>query len=249
MKNELRLQKYLAEAGIGSRRKCEEWIVKGEVRVNGQTVRELGSKIDPEKDRVEFRGKTVRPAQETVTVMLHKPAGYVTTARDQFGRPDVCSLVQLPGLRLYPVGRLDYQTTGLLLLTNDGELAFHLTHPKHHISRTYEAIVKGKPDSEVISRLERGVRLDDGYKTKPARIRVLEAGADSSRLEFVLYEGKNHQVRRMARSVGHPVLRLKRSGIGSLRLDGLPEGKYRKLTEKEIQMLKEESGLNRQERL
>ena len=142
MEEAVRLQKYMAEAGIGSRRKCEEWILGGEVRVNGQIVQELGTKIDPAKDRVEFRGKEVHPEQETVTVMLHKPAGYVTTARDQFGRPDVCSLVNLPGLRLYPVGRLDYQTTGLLLLTNDGELAFHLTHPKHHISRTYEAVVK-----------------------------------------------------------------------------------------------------------
>lgn len=246
MEEAVRLQKYMAEAGIGSRRKCEEWILGGEVRVNGQIVQELGTKIDPAKDRVEFRGKEVHPEQETVTVMLHKPAGYVTTARDQFGRPDVCSLVNLPGLRLYPVGRLDYQTTGLLLLTNDGELAFHLTHPKHHISRTYEAVVKGKPDSEAISRLERGVRLDDGYKTKPARIRLLEAGEESSRVEFVIYEGKNHQVRRMARAVGHPVLRLKRCGLGPLCLGGLPEGKFRKLSEEEIELLRKASGLQLQ---
>lgn len=246
MEEAVRLQKYMAEAGIGSRRKCEEWILRGEVRVNGQIVQELGTKIDPAKDRVEFRGKEVRPEHETVTVMLHKPAGYVTTARDQFGRPDVCSLVDLPGLRLYPVGRLDYQTTGLLLLTNDGELAFHLTHPKHHISRTYEAVVKGKPDSEAISRLERGVRLDDGYKTKPARVRLLEAGTESSRVEFVIYEGKNHQVRRMARAVGHPVLRLKRCGLGPLRLEGLPEGKFRKLSEEEVELLRKASGLKLQ---
>lgn len=246
MEEAVRLQKYMAEAGIGSRRKCEEWILGGDVRVNGQIVQELGTKIDPAKDRVEFRGKEVHPEQETVTVMLHKPAGYVTTARDQFGRPDVCSLVNLPGLRLYPVGRLDYQTTGLLLLTNDGELAFHLTHPKHHISRTYEAVVKGKPDSEAISRLERGVRLDDGYKTKPARIRLLEAGEESSRVEFVIYEGKNHQVRRMARAVGHPVLRLKRCGLGPLCLGGLPEGKFRKLSEEEIELLRKASGLQLQ---
>ena len=133
MQEQVRLQKYMAEAGAGSRRKCEEWIRQGLVRVNGEVVTELGTKLDPQKDVVEFRGKVLRPTQELVTVMLNKPAGYVTTSRDQFGRPDVGGLVRIPGLRLYPVGRLDYQTTGLLLMTNDGDLAFHLTHPRHHI--------------------------------------------------------------------------------------------------------------------
>ena len=239
----VRLHKYMAEAGVGSRRKCEEWIAHGQVKVNGEVVMELGTKVDPDRDVVEFRGKRIQPETELVTVLLNKPAGYVTTSRDQFNRPDVCDLVKIPGLRLYPVGRLDYQTTGLLLLTNDGDLAFHLTHPKHHIPRTYEAILKGRPDSEAISRLERGVRLDDGYKTKPAKVRVIEGSENSSRVEFTLFEGKNHQVRRMARAVGHPVMRLRRVAMGTLELGDVAEGRFRRLTEEEVLALKKASGM------
>ena len=244
MEQGIRLQKYMAEAGIGSRRKCEEWISKGMVQVNGRVVTELGTLVNPKEDVVSFRGKLVEPPSETrTTVLLNKPAGYVTTSRDQFGRPDVCDLVKIPGKRLYPVGRLDYQTTGLLLMTDDGDLAYHLTHPKHHIPRVYEARVKGVPDQAAISRLERGVRLDDGYKTKPARVRILKQETDSAVIEFTLYEGKNHQVRRMAKAVGYPVLRLRRVAMGPLKLADLPEGKYRMLTEKEIAMLRKASGI------
>ena len=244
MEQGIRLQKYMAEAGIGSRRKCEEWIVKGMVQVNGRVVTELGTRVDPKNDTISFRGKPVEPPAKTrTTVLLNKPAGYVTTSRDQFGRPDVCDLVKIPGKRLYPVGRLDYQTTGLLLLTDDGDLAYHLTHPKHHILRVYEARVKGVPDQAAISRLERGVRLEDGYKTKPARVRILKQETDSAIIEFTLYEGKNHQVRRMAKAVGYPVLRLRRVAMGPLRLADLPEGKYRMLTEKEVMMLRAASGI------
>ena len=244
MEQGIRLQKYMAEAGIGSRRKCEEWIVRGMVQVNGSVVTELGTRVNPKKDIVFFRGKPVEPPSEMrTTVLLNKPAGYVTTSRDQFGRPDVCDLVKIPGKRLYPVGRLDYQTTGLLLLTDDGDLAYHLTHPKHHIPRVYEARVKGVPDQAAISRLERGVRLDDGYKTKPARVRILKQETDSAIIEFTLYEGKNHQVRRMAKAVGYPVLRLRRGAMGPLKLADLPEGKYRMLTEKEVVMLRIASGI------
>ena len=244
MEQGIRLQKYMAEAGIGSRRKCEEWISKGMVQVNGRVVTELGTRVNPKEDVVSFREKPVEPPSETrTTVLLNKPAGYVTTSRDQFGRPDVCDLVKIPGKRLYPVGRLDYQTTGLLLMTDDGDLAYHLTHPKHHIPRVYEARVKGVPDQAAISRLERGVRLDDGYKTKPARVRILKQETDSAVIEFTLYEGKNHQVRRMAKAVGYPVLRLRRVAMGPLKLADLPEGKYRMLTEKEIVMLRKASGI------
>ena len=244
MEQGIRLQKYMAEAGVGSRRKCEEWIQAGLVEVNGLRVTELGTRVDPGKDEVKFRGKTVNPPlREKTTVLLHKPAGYVTTSHDQFGRKDVCDLVKIPGKRLYPVGRLDYQTTGFLLLTDDGDLAFHLTHPKHHIPRVYEAKVKGTPDQAALSRLERGVRLEDGYKTKPARVRILKKEAEGTWIEFTLYEGKNHQVRRMARAVGDPVLRLRRVAMGPLRLEGLPEGKYRLLTEKEVRMLYKASGM------
>ena len=239
----VRLQKYMAEAGVGSRRKCEEWIAHGQVKVNGEIVMELGTKVDPDRDVVEFRGKRIQPETEMVTVVLNKPAGYVTTSRDQFNRPNVCDLVKVPGLRLYPVGRLDYQTTGLLLLTNDGDLANHLTHPKHHIPRTYEAILKGTPDNEAISRLERGVRLDDGYKTKPAKVRVIEGGENSSKVLFTLFEGKNHQVRRMARAVGFPVMRLRRVAMGPLELGSLAEGRFRRLTEEEVLALKKASGM------
>ena len=176
------------------------------------------------------------------TTILHTVSGLLTPKEGTitFEGQD---LVKIPGKRLYPVGRLDYQTTGLLLMTDDGDLAYHLTHPKHHIPRVYEARVKGVPDQAAISRLERGVRLDDGYKTKPARVRILKQETDSAVIEFTLYEGKNHQVRRMAKAVGYPVLRLRRVAMGPLKLADLPEGKYRMLTEKEVAMLRAASGI------
>ena len=152
---EERLQKYLARCGIGSRRRCEEYILNGQVSVDGQVVRELGTKIDPAKSEVLFRGKKVSEEEQVLTtVMLHKPAGYVTTSHDQFGRPDVTQLVKIPGIRLYPVGRLDYQTSGLLILTNDGDLTFRLTHPTHQIPKVYEALIAGEITSEEIRKLE-----------------------------------------------------------------------------------------------
>ena len=238
-----RLQKFMARSGIASRRKCEEYIAAGLVSVNGQRVEELGVQIDPAKDKVVFRGKTVTAPAETVTVALYKPEGYITTRHDQFGRPDVCQLVDIPGANLYPVGRLDYQTTGLLLLTNDGELANKLMHPKNRIPKVYHAILRGEITSAEISKLEKGVVLDDGYKTQRAEVRLLgKVGSNNSRVEFVIYEGKNHQVRRMARSVGHPVLRLVRVSEGGIDLTGLTEGKYRVLTEKEVAKLKNDAG-------
>lgn len=233
-----RLQKFMANSGAGSRRKCEEWITAGLVTVNGEKVTELGTQVDPVRDEVIFRGKRIEPQTETVTIALHKPAGYVTTSSDQFGRPNVCQLVDIPGVRLYPVGRLDYQTTGLLLLTNDGDLAFRLTHPKHRIPKVYRAILKGQLTSDDLRRLENGVVLDDGYKTAKARVKLLSRVGNHSRVEFTIYEGKNHQVRRMARAVGHPVLRLQRVSEGGIGLEGLEEGKYRVLTPGEVKNLK-----------
>ena len=235
---EERLQKYLARCCIGSRRKCEEYIAAGLVSVNGQTADELGRKIDPEKDVVCFKGREVKDEQEKMTVLLNKPAGYVTTSHDQFGRPDVTQLVPIPNVRLYPVGRLDYQTTGLLLLTNDGDLAYALTHPSARVPKVYLALVAGEITSEEISRLEKGVVLEDGTKTLPAKVRLAGMKSGNSRLEITIFEGKNHEIRRMARAVSHPVLRLKRIQEGTLELGSLKEGSYRVLSDKEVRALK-----------
>ncbi len=235
-----RLQKFLARSGVASRRKSEEYIALGLVSVNGETVTELGTQIDPEKDVVLFRGKKVEAPEKTVTVALYKPEGYITTSHDQFGRPDVTQLVDIPGVKLYPIGRLDYQTSGLLLLTNDGDLAYALTHPKNRVPKVYDAILKGEVVSNEIERLKKGVVLDDGYRTAPCEARLVgRVGSNNSRVEITVYEGKNHQVRRMAKSVGHPVLRLKRVSEGGIDLNGLGEGQYRVLTEKEIRKLKQ----------
>lgn len=235
---EMRLQKFMAQAGVGSRRKCEEWIENGKVTVNGQVVTELGTRVNPEKDVVLFRGKKLETAEKLVTVLLNKPAGYVTTSKDQFNRPKVTELVKVDGVRLYPIGRLDYQTTGALLLTNDGDLAYKLTHPKHHMPKTYRAVLKGEVTGEETLKLSRGVVLDDGYKTAPARARLLGPSGRNSKVEITIYEGKNHQVRRMAKAVGHPVLKLERIRIGNLGIEGLKEGDYRILTQKEIDSLR-----------
>lgn len=234
----IRLQKYLAHAGIGSLRACERWIAEGKVTVNGEIVTEMGVQIDPEKDTICFKGKPVRGEEKKTTIMLNKPDGYVTTAKDQFGRPSVLDLVDIPGVRLYPVGRLDYQTTGLLILTNDGELTQSLTHPKHHFPKTYEALLQGEVKSQDLETLRKGVVLDDGYRTRPAGARLIGLNGHNSRVEITIYEGKNHQVRRMAKAIRHPVLRLKRVRVGDLTLGNLNEGTWRKLTPKEIQSLK-----------
>ena len=201
-------------------------------------VRELGTKVDPAKDSVEFGGKVIKAEQQIMTVMLHKPAGYVTTSHDQFGRPDVTQLIDIHGVRLYPVGRLDYQTTGLLLLTNDGDLAYRLTHPGNKVPKVYRALVRGEIKNEELRRLENGIMLDDGYKTAKAKARLVSRAGTNSRIEITIYEGKNHQVRRMAKAVGHPVLRLERVQEGPLELGNLEEGQYRVLTAAEVKMLK-----------
>ncbi len=209
---EERLQKFLAEAGIASRRKSEELIAAGRVQVNGQVVRELGVKIDPAKDKVLFDNKPVK-AQETkkVYIMLHKPEGYVTTAKEQFGRPAVLDLVQGVKERIFPVGRLDYDTSGLLLLTNDGDLTYKLTHPKHDVDKTYIAKLYGVPDEGALQKFRRGVVID-GRKTRPAKIQILEKEKDMRfcTAEIIIHEGKNRQVRKMCEAIKHPVAQLKR---------------------------------------
>ena len=217
---EIRLQKYLAEAGIASRRKAEELISQGKVKVNKQVVTELGTKIDPNKDKVEYEGKLVTKQEEKVYIILNKPIGYVTTAKDQFNRDSILDLVKIKQ-RVVPVGRLDMYTSGALLLTNDGDFVYQVTHPKHEIEKTYTVTIKG-------------VKIED-YTTRPAKVKILRIDQEKkqSRLEITIHEGKNRQVRKMCEAVGHKVLALHRSKIAGIGVKDLPLGKWRYLKEKE----------------
>lgn len=231
----VRLQKALAAAGVGSRRHCEELIAAGRVSVNGQIVRELGTKVSP-ADRLAVDGREVGGAERHVYYALHKPAGYVSTADDPEGRPTVLDLVPR-GARLYPVGRLDYDSEGLLILTNDGELTQLLLHPSHEIERGYEVHVVGEPTPEDLRELREGV-LIDGRRTAPAEVRVVETRRGEAWLLVTIHEGRKRQVRRMCESVGLRVDRLIRVRIGPLLLGNLPEGRYRSLRADEVRKLR-----------
>lgn len=235
---EERLQKFLAEAGVASRRKAEELIAAGKIKVNGKVVTELGTKIDPKKDEVLYLDKEVSTKEvELVYIMLHKPEGYVTTAKEQFGRPGVMDLIRDVKARIFPVGRLDYDTSGLLLLTNDGDLTYKLTHPKHDVDKTYIAKLYGTPDDMDLQKFRRGVVID-GKQTKPAKMQILEKGERQSTVEIIIHEGRNRQVRKMCEAIKHPVAQLKRVATGDLTMGDLPKGKYRHLTQKEVKYLK-----------
>lgn len=237
---EERLQKFLAEAGVASRRKAEELIAAGRVKVNGVVIKEQGVKIDPRKDKVEFDGKALsQKAEKKVYLMLHKPEGYVTTSKEQFGRPAVLDLIHGVPERIFPVGRLDYDTSGLLLLTNDGDLTYRLTHPKHDVDKTYIAKLYGVPDDGNLQKFRRGVVID-GRKTSPAKIQIISREKDLRfcTVEIQIHEGRNRQVRKMCDAIHHPVAQLKRIATGELKLGDLPKGKYRFLTEQEIKYLK-----------
>lgn len=233
-----RLQKVLANAGVASRRHCEELILEGRVKVNGAVVKTLGTKADPEKDKIEVNGKLLKLQASKIYLMLNKPAGYVTTANDPQGRPTVIDLVSDAGVRVYPVGRLDFDTEGLLLLTNDGEITYALTHPKHEVGKTYHALVQGVPDPDKLKRFQKGLRLADGL-TAPAGVKPVKKVRGNTWLEITIYEGRNRQVRRMCETIGHPVIKLKRIKLGFLTLDKLEEGKYRQLTKEEVGKLKQ----------
>lgn len=233
-----RLQKVLAGAGIASRRHCEELILAGKIKVNGVVVRTLGSKVDPEKDKIEVEGKLLITEAPKIYIILNKPAGYVTTAYDPQGRPTVLDLVRDAGARVYPVGRLDFDTEGLLLLTNDGELTYALTHPKHEVGKTYLALVQGVPGADKLKRFQKGLRLADG-RTAPAKVKLMKTVRNNAWLEITIHEGRNRQIRRMCETIGHPVLRLKRIKLGLLTLEKLEEGKYRRLTKDEVSHLKQ----------
>lgn len=237
---EERLQKFLAEAGVASRRKAEELIAQGKVKVNGKVVTEMGMKIDPAKDEVTYLDKKVTTKNtKMVYLMLYKPEGYVTTAKEQFGRPAVMDLVKGVKERIFPVGRLDYDTSGLLLLTNDGDLTYKLTHPKHDVDKTYIAKLYGVPDEGALQKFRRGVVID-GKRTKPAKIQIIDKDKDGRfcTAEIIIHEGRNRQVRKMCEAIKHPVAQLKRVATGELKLGDLQKGKYRHLTEKEVKYLK-----------
>lgn len=234
---EERLQKYLANSGVASRRKCEELILQGKVEVNGKVVTELGTKINPEKDIVKFDGKEVKQVKKMVYILLNKPIGYVTTADDQFDRDTVLDLVKVKE-RIVPVGRLDMYTSGALILTNDGDFVYKVTHPKHEIEKTYTVTVKGIVQNSEVEQLRKGVKIDD-YTTKPAKVKILKTDIekDISRLEITIHEGKNRQVRRMCEAVNRKVLALHRSKIGGIGVKDIELGKWRYLRENEIQKL------------
>jgi pseudouridine synthase len=234
-----RLQKYMASCGVASRRKCEEIIAEGRVKVNGVTVREAGLKIQPGKDRVTVDGKEISPANKLVYIMLNKPVGYVSTVRDQFMRPTVLDLVRGVKGRIYPVGRLDYDSEGLILLTNDGNFAYGLTHPRHKVDKTYIVVVQGSPSRKEIDRLRKGVEID-GRMTSPADIRVESIQGNKTTFRVVIHEGRNRQVRRMFEAIGYAVVSLKRTGIGKLQLGTLAPGKWRSLEDREVKDLYKE---------
>ena len=234
---EERLQKYLANCGVASRRKCEEYIIQGKVKVNGEIITQLGIKINPEKDIVEFENKIVKENKKYVYILLNKPIGYVTTVEDQFNRDTVLNLVKVRE-RVVPVGRLDMYTSGALILTNDGDFVYKVTHPKHEIEKTYTVTVKGIVQQNEVDMLRKGVQIED-YTTKPARVKILKTDSekDISRLEITIHEGKNRQVRKMCEAVGRKVLALHRSKIGNINVKDLELGKWRFLKQEEIQKL------------
>lgn len=234
---EKRLQKILAEAGIASRRESERLIEAGRVTLNGRRVTTLGSKADPDRDLIAVDGKLLRAPEPKRYLLLHKPAGYVTTRVDPRGRPIVFDLIPREKARLFTVGRLDYGTEGLLLLTNDGELAHRLLHPRFGCEREYEAEVAGRVSDEAVARLGRGVRLDDGV-ARPIKVELLRRAKERSFLSLVLREGRYREVRRICEAVGHRVLRLRRVRFGPLRLRGLAPGQSRPLTPGELSHLR-----------
>lgn len=239
-----RLQKIIASAGIASRRKAEELIMQGRVSVNGQIVSTPGSKADPEHDHVKVDGKLLLGSQRHVYLLLNKPRGYVTTVSDPEGRPTVMDLIRRTGERIYPVGRLDYGSEGLLLLTNDGELANHLTRAASHVPKTYLVKIAGKPAQEDVDKLRHGIRIGSkpgsrglhAVRTAPAQVRIIRE-AENPWYEVTLIEGKNRQIRRMFEEIGHHVEKIKRVRYGPLALD-VEAGEFRELTPKEVGMLR-----------
>jgi 23S rRNA pseudouridine2605 synthase len=238
---EERLQKLIAAAGIASRRHAEELIAAGEVTVNGEVVQTPGAKADPERDHIKVRGRLINPrlkAREQVYVLLNKPRGYLSSVADPEGRPLVTELVPQSLGRLHPVGRLDFNTEGLLILTNDGELTNIITAARNRVRKVYEVKVKGLVPEAALERLRRGITLDDGVRTAPAEIKRVEESESNSWFEVVLHQGRNQQIRRMFDAVGHSVVKLRRKKIGFLSDEGLRTGQWRRLSEAEVTRFK-----------
>lgn len=237
----IRLQKYLSECGVASRRKSEKLIAAGVVKINGR-VAQVGDKLNPRQDTVTVRGKKVSGSKKHCYIMLHKPRGFITTMSDEMDRKCVAQLVKDVGVRVYPVGRLDRDSEGMLLMTNDGEFANAMTHPSHHVSKTYRVTVREDVDDEQLQQLSEGVEIDSG-KTAPAQVHVILKEDERTVLEFIIEEGKNRQIRKMCEAVGLNVIRLKRTKIGSIKLGMLPQGKWRNLTDDEVHKLMTSAGM------
>ena len=233
----IRLQKFLANSGIASRRKCEELILEGKVSVNDEVVNELGTKVNPAVDKVEFCGKPVQNSDKMVYILLNKPIGYVTTAKDQFDRDSVLDLVKVKE-RIVPVGRLDMYTSGALILTNDGDFVYKVTHPKHEITKSYTVTLRGIIQNDAVEKVRNGVEIDE-YVTRPAKVKILKTDEEKniSRLEITIHEGKNRQVRKMCEAVGSKVIALHRSKIGDIGVKDLKLGTWRYLKDFEVKKI------------
>ncbi len=236
---EERIQKVLAKAGISSRREAERMILEGRVTVNGKVLNSMGLKVDPSKDHIRVDGKRLSDYEPKVAIILNKPLGYLSTVKDPLGRPTVMDLLRNVKWRVYPVGRLDFDSEGLMLLTNDGELAYRLTHPKFEIPRTYLVKVKGIPEERKLKSLKKGIMLDDG-KAKVVSIQVLNRRERNSWLKVEVREGRNRLIKRIFDVIGHPVLKLKRIKFGPIHLGNLMPGQFRYLQPSEMMRLKEE---------
>ncbi len=234
---EERLQKFLANSGIASRRKCEEYILKGKVSVNGKIIDELGTKINPDKDVVKYNGKIVKKTDKKVYILLNKPIDYVTTVKDQFDRQTVLDLIDIPE-KVVPVGRLDMYTSGALLLTNDGDFVYKVTHPKYEIEKTYTVTIRGIATQDDVNKLENGVKIDD-YVSGKAKVKILKTDEEKnfSRLQITIHEGKNREVRKMCEAIDKKVLALHRRRIGNLDVKNIEIGKWRYLNKKEVEEL------------
>ena len=229
---EERLQKYMASCGVDSRRKCEEIILAGKVKVNGVKVNEVGTKVNPLEDIVEYQGKIITKEENKVYIMLNKPEGYISSVKDEKGRDTILDIVKVKE-RIYPIGRLDYDSSGLLLLTNDGEIYNKIIHPRVEIVKKYIAVVNGEITQHDIKKFELGIDID-GYITAPAEVKIISYDRDISTIEIGIHEGKNRQIRRMCAEINHEVLSLKRISIGDIKLGYLKRGEYRNLNKDEI---------------
>jgi 23S rRNA pseudouridine2605 synthase len=227
----------MAEFGVASRRKCEDMITDGRVKVNGCLVTELGTKVDKEMDTIQVDEKIISCSDSKIYILLNKPVGYITSAKDQFGRPTVLDLLCGISVRVFPIGRLDYDTEGLILLTNDGDLTYMLTHPKHNIDKTYRALIHGIANNNDIESFRRGMDIED-YVTSPAKLDIIRYSRGNSVVDITIHEGKNRQIRKMCSAIEHEVIRLMRTRIGEIGLGELKTGEWRYLNDAEIKYLK-----------